>query len=272
MTEHALVLKSMLALPDSLAEKLRDAGTTGIWEVAPGEWKAYFAAPDAALARSISRLHPAVTAAWESSESTDWAARYQASLKPIPVGRRFVVLPSPDLANPWPDRMPLCIVPGTAFGTGEHYTTSSCLRTLEELSRVPESVLDVGCGTGILAAAACKLGASRVKACDTDPEACRVAMETRAANGVFFDVILGSAREIEGRFRLLFANILAETLVEILPDLRSRTRSGGLLIGSGIATPKAKVVLEAAKKTGFKMLAIRGDGAWSTVLWKALNH
>ena len=272
MTEHALVLRSPLPLPESLAELLKGMGTAGIWEVGPGEWKAYFPEPDSAFAHSVSKTHPAVAAAWESAERTDWAARYQATLKPIPIGRRFVVLPSPDLPNPWPGRTGLRLVPGAAFGTGEHYTTASCLRAFEEMPRVPESVLDVGCGTGLLATAACKLGASMVASCDTDPEACRVALETRALNGVSFDVTLGSAREVKGRFGLLFANILAETLVEILPDLRSRTQVGGHLIGSGIAAPKAREVLRAARSAGFELAEMRTDGAWRSFIWKAHAH
>jgi ribosomal protein L11 methyltransferase len=247
-------------------------GTSGIWEVGPGEWKAYFPDPDPALARSVSTSHPAVAAAWVSAESVDWAARYQATLKPIPIGRRFVVLPSPGLLNPWPGRTGLRLVPGTAFGTGEHYTTASCLRAFEEMPRVPERVLDVGCGTGLLAAAACTLGVSKVIACDTDPEACRVALETRALNGVSFDVTLGSAREVKGRFGLLFANILAETLVEILPDLRSRTQVGGHLIGSGIAAPKARAVLRAARSAGFGLAEMRTDGVWRSFVWEAHVH
>jgi ribosomal protein L11 methyltransferase len=268
MTDHALVLRSLLPLPEPLAERLRAEGTTGLWEVTPCEWRAYFPAEDPSLARAIPEAFPAVEAAWESSEAVDWAGRYQASLTPIPIGRRFVVLPSSRLQNPWPARTPLRLVPGTAFGTGEHFTTASCLRALEELPHIPDSVLDVGCGSGILAAAACLLGASRLVACDTDPEACRIARQTRTLNALSYRVVRGSAGDVRGRFGLLFANILAETLVEIFPDLRERTQPSGLLIGSGIALPKSGTVLRAAKKTGFEMLAIRSDGAWSTCLWR----
>jgi len=270
--EHALVLRSTTPLPESLAKRLLEMGTSGVWQVGPREWRAYFPEPDPTHARSLSITHPEVIAAWESSERTDWAARYHASLKPLPVGRRFTILPSPRIANPWPERIPLRLVPGTAFGTGEHYTTASCLRVIDEMSLVPGSVCDVGCGSGILAVAACKLGAPTVVACDTDPEACRVARRTRAVNRVSYAVVNGSAADVKGRFALVVANILAETLVEILPDLKSRTLPGGMLVGSGIAARKAEVVSGAAKKTGFEMQAVRSDGAWVTYVWKALKR
>lgn len=267
-TSPVLVVKGTGPLGSELAERLRDAGTLGIWEVSPSEWRAYFETPDASLAGTLASFSPRVTAEWETEVKTDWAARYQSSLRPIALGRRFVVLPSPRLSNPWPRRIPLRLVPGTAFGTGEHYTTASCLRLLESLKPVPSSVLDVGCGSGILAAAACALGAREVVACDTDPEACRVARRTRAANRARFGVRLGSAADVPGRFSLVLANILAETLVEILPQLGGRVAPGGLLAGSGILLSKARAVEAAAETMGFILLEFRSDGAWATLLWR----
>jgi ribosomal protein L11 methyltransferase len=268
MDNHVLVVKGTGPLGEEVAERLRDAGTIGIWEVSPSEWRAYFDAAEASLAGSLASSYPLVAADWETEKKVDWAARYQSSLRPIAVGRRFVILPAPRLSNPWPRRIPLRLVPGTAFGTGEHYTTASCLRLLESLKPVPLSVLDVGCGSGILTAAACALGAAEVVACDTDPEACRVARKTRAANRARYRVRLGSAVHVRGRFRLVLANILAETLVEILPHLAARVAPGGRLAGSGILLSKAPSVEAAAKAMGFKLLEFRSDGSWATLLWR----
>jgi ribosomal protein L11 methyltransferase len=269
MANHALVVKGTVALGEEVARLLRESGTLGIWEVSPSEWRAYFPAADSTLAASLGRSFPLLSWTWDTEAPVDWAARYQSSLCPIALGRRFVILPSPRLANPWPRRIPLRLVPGTAFGTGEHYTTASCLRLLESLRPVPPSVLDVGCGSGILAAAACSLGSREVVACDTDPEARRVARKTRAANAAAYRVRLGSASDVRGRYALVFANILAETLLEIIPDLKARTAPGGLLAGSGILLSKGEAVNAAAERTGFRLMEFRSDGAWATFLWRS---
>ncbi len=198
----------------------------------------------------------------------DWAARYQASLAPLPLGRRFVVLPSPEMENPWPDRTALRLVPGMAFGTGEHYTTASCVRAFEDLPARPRSVLDVGCGSGILAAAALLCGCSPVVACDTDPAACAVARETARANAAPFSVFVGSAGGTRGAFDCVFANLLAETLVELLPVLAARVASGGVLIGSGIAFERGGVVQEVSSAQPLELFDKRTDGAWWTFAWR----
>ncbi len=119
---------------------------------------------------------------------------------------------------------------------------------------MPPSVLDVGCGTGILAAAAWKLGARKVIACDTDPEACAVSRETAAVNRTPFEVVEGSADAVSGTYDLLFANILAETLVEIFPHLSDRIAPGGYLVGSGILLALGDMVLEASVRNGLSLL------------------
>lgn len=272
MANHVLVVRGATPLGEEVAQRLRDAGTRGIWEVSPSEWRAYFESAHEEWASSLRRSFPTLGATWEAEVAVDWAARYQSSLHPIPLGRRFVILPSPRLSNPWPRRIPLRLVPGTAFGTGEHYTTASCLRLLESLKPFPGSLLDVGCGSGILSAAAFALGCREVVACDNDPEACRVARKTRASNRATYRVRLGSASGVKGRYQLVVANILAETLLEILPALRARTSPRGLLIGSGILLEKLPAVGAAVESMGFKLREMRSDGEWATVLWKSLSH
>lgn len=267
MAEHVLDLSAPGDLAPTLGDHLRESGTLGIWEVSPAHWRAYFFSEDPDLPRLLESLQPGLRAVWEREERVDWAARYQASLQPIAVGRRFAILPAPELLNPWPSRIALRLVPGMAFGTGEHFTTSSCLAVMEGMVPFPVSVLDVGCGSGILAAAACALGSSRVVACDVDEDACQVARETASVNGVRFQVTRGSADAVPGTFDLVLANILAETLTAILPDLRRRVAGSGLLVGSGILLAKGRAVLEAAEREGFDLLKRRSDGEWWTFLW-----
>ncbi|MGA9750298.1 MAG: 50S ribosomal protein L11 methyltransferase [Acidobacteriota bacterium] len=269
MTGRALVLRSHGPIPDAVADSLRASGMTALWEVGPTQWRAYFTdtAPDPVYA--LRKRHPEIECGWEEEPAVDWAGRYQSSLRPLAIGRRFAVLPSPALANPWSERISLRLVPGMAFGTGEHYTTASCLRLLEEMPSSPASVLDVGCGSGILAAASCKLGCPSVTACDVDADALLVAGETAAANGVSFRLVEGSAAQVEGEFGLVFANILAETLEAILPDLAARLAPGGLLAGSGIASGRQGDVLAAASSLGLVLIESRTDGEWWTLLWRA---
>lgn len=269
MTQSVLIISSLEPLGEPAAEVLRQAGTLGLWEMSDRTWRAYFPSESDSIAAALLRLDPELSLRWEAQESVDWVQRYQASLRAIPVGRRFVILPSPDLDNPCPGRMTLELVPGMAFGTGEHFTTASCLRNLEALSPVPSSILDLGCGTGILAAAAWKLGARRVLACDIDPEACAVSRETARVNGTPFTVALGSVAVTDARFDCVLANILGQTLVELMPEIGSRVSPGGWLIGSGILLNLGGDVLNASSLQGFRLVQQRTNGEWWTFLWRA---
>ncbi len=251
-------------MAEEAGDLLRDSGCLGIWEKDPRTWEAFFPAPVEGLAERLAALPGRVEACWEERAPVDWAARYQASLRPLPVGRRLVILPHAGSPNPFPGRLPLRLEPGCAFGTGEHYTTASCLRVLEERLAEGASLLDVGCGSGILAVAARLLGASGAVACDVDPEAVRVAGETARRNGVTLRLVTGGAEGVRGRYDLVVANILAETLHEILPDLRERLRPGGCLVLSGILLEKGPPLLEAAEALGLSLLERRTDGTWWT--------
>ncbi len=262
MARSVLTLKTVCPLSESFARILREFGTTGIWEISPHEWRAYFTERPPGLEDALTLCGITLDISWATDDGFDWAARYQESLRPIALGRRFTVLPSPDQTNPWPGRLSLKLFPGMAFGTGEHYTTASCLRLLEALNPFPAKVLDVGCGTGILSAAAAMLGAVSVAACDVDADACRVSAETAAMNGAPYRIVRGSASAVRGRFELVIANILAEILIEIMPDLAERVEKGGRLICGGILCEKGDRVLTAARTLGFAMVERRTNGDW----------
>jgi len=238
-----------------------------VWEQAPERWRVY-AEPDFALPADFASRFPGVAASWEEEPHVDWAAKYQASLAAFPVGRRFAVLPSPEIVNPWPERLALRLVPGAAFGTGEHFTTASCIRAFESLDPRPERVLDAGCGSGILAAAACLAGCGEVVAFDIDPEAVRVAAETAGANGISYRLFTGGPEAATGLFDCVFANILAETLVENMTALAARVAPGGVLIASGIAFEKGGMVREAAGRQSLLLEEMRTDATWWTIRWR----
>lgn len=168
-------------------------------------------------------------------DDKDWLESWKAEFVPIHVGA-FVVRPtwSEPVAG---DAIELVLDPGMAFGTGLHPTTQQCLEALSTLPLEGRSVLDVGTGSGILAIAAAKRGASPVVAVDTDAIAVDAARENAMNNGVAIPVALGSAADVPGRFEVVIANIVSPVLQRVAPHLAARLAGGGTLLVAGISTP-----------------------------------
>lgn len=238
-----------------------------MWEQTRTRWRAY-PGERFKLPSEFSSQFPEVVTQWEEEDRVDWAARYQATLSPIPVGERFVILPSPSLANPWPSRTPIRLVPGAAFGTGEHFTTASCMRAFEKLSPIPRRVLDAGCGSGILAAVALLSGSKEVVAFDVDPEAVRVSEETAQENNTPYHLFVGGVGDASGIYDCVFANLLAETLIENMESLAKLVAEGGWLLGSGIAYEKGEAVKSVARSQALHLSEMRTDGCWWTFRWR----
>lgn len=183
---------------------------------------------------------------------------------PLRIGRRLLVVATEAQAAEWGRRYPrrsvIRVPAGLAFGTGQHATTRMCLHALGEAWPF-ESMLDAGCGSGILAIAAAKLGAGRVQAFDCDPAAVRETRANARGNGVRFPVRrmdLGSLGA--GRFDVVAANILSGPLVACARRLRGAVRSGGRLILSGIRPNQAGEVIGAF--TGCRLVVRRGSEGW----------
>jgi ribosomal protein L11 methyltransferase len=191
-----------------------------------------------------------------------WAESWKKHFHPMRIGRLHVVPPWIDEATP-PGAQRLVLEPGMAFGTGSHATTSLCLGALDRLllARSGASVFDVGTGSGILAIAAAKLGAGRILATDDDPIAVRTALENAGRNGVGEAIELAAAgQEPEGRFDIVVANILANTLVALAPFLRDRVLPGGTLLLSGLLSGQADEV--AAAFMPLRELPREREGDW----------
>lgn len=217
---------------------------------------------------------------------TNWAAAWKEHYHPIPLGRRLLILPA-WRENPDPSRLPIVIEPGMAFGTGTHPTTQICLELLETafsdrrrktgdwlLSSVlgpRPSVIDLGCGSGILAIAARKLGAAAVLGVDIDPDALENARQNAALNGLADQIAwgVGSVREIrEGRFSLtqadvLLANILAPVIIRLLEGgLAGLLAENGVMILSGILAEQEAEVRAALAQQALKVMDRRQAGDW----------
>lgn len=167
----------------------------------------------------------------------DWAESWKANFHPVRVGQRFVIKPTWSEYETQPTDILIDIDPGMAFGTGLHPTTQLCLEILEQIDVTEQSFFDVGTGSGILAIAAAKLGASLVRAVDVDPVAVRVAEENFKQNGLTeqIEVEVGSVNRNGGQhWQIVSANILAHILSEIMPSLAAVLTPGGRLILSGM--------------------------------------
>jgi ribosomal protein L11 methyltransferase len=196
----------------------------------------------------------------------DWGEGWKKDFRPLDVGR-VRVRPSWIDERPPAGTVEVVLDPGMAFGTGSHPTTALCLAALSDRLgvRPGASVLDVGTGSGLLAIAARKLGASRVAANDEDPVAVEVARENAARNGVDLELTGAPVEEIPGSFEVVVANILANVLVSLAPALAAKVARGGVLFLSGILGPQEDEVRRAHVAAGLVPLraADRRDGEWS---------
>jgi len=192
-------------------------------------------------------------------DDKDWLESWKAEFVPIRSGA-FLVRPtwSEAIAG---DAVELVLDPGMAFGTGLHPTTQQCLEALSALALEGKSVLDVGTGSGILAIAAAKRGASPVVAVDTDTLAVDAARENAVRNGVAIPVGRGSAADVPGRFDIVVANIVSAVLQRIAPDLAARLAGGGTLLVAGISPPAERETRAVFAQAGLSVLdrTVRDD-------------
>jgi ribosomal protein L11 methyltransferase len=195
----------------------------------------------------------------DTLDDTDWVRETQRQFEPIRAGKRLWIVPTWHAA---PDKSALNLVmdPGAAFGTGSHPTTRLVLGWLEREVHGGESVLDYGCGSGILAIAALKLGAARATAVDIDPLALEAARHNASANHVALDVRSADAPLVQDA-DVTVANILANPLRMLAPLLASHTRPGGRIALSGILVAQAAEVLEAYRPF-FAMTQDGAEGEW----------
>ncbi len=197
----------------------------------------------------------------------DWANSWKQYYKPLKIGERIVICPAWESYRPAEGELVIRMDPGMAFGTGTHETTRLVIRLLEKYTRPGCRMLDVGTGTGILAICASRLGADICRAYDIDPTAVRVARENIADAGltnVTCDPsdLLGQVSLEGGKYDLICANIVADIIIRMTPDVDRYLADGGVLLASGIIAERCDDVVKAFEANGFCIVEKRTDNDW----------
>ncbi|HET9577099.1 MAG TPA: 50S ribosomal protein L11 methyltransferase [Usitatibacter sp.] len=219
------------------------------------------AALDAALEESLRDCgaRPLAAASIDRLEDADWVTLTQRQFEPIHAGHRLWIVPTWH-EPPEPDAVNIVLDPGAAFGTGTHPTTRLCLAWLERTVRPGDVVLDYGCGSGILAIAALKLGAAEAFGVDVDPLALQAAQYNAERNHVRL-AVFDAAAPLPATARITVANILANPLRMLAPLIAAHTRAGGSIALSGILEEQADGVI-AAYAPWANLAAAGRDSGW----------
>ena len=210
-------------------------------------------------------------------DDADWENNWKQFYKPMEIGDRLIVVPEWESAKTH-GRIPLILNPGLTFGTGSHATTRLCLTALEKHVTTGQRVLDLGCGSGILSIAALLLGADHAFACDIDEKCVDVAYENAALNGIgkdrytvrWGDVLSDKQlqKEMGDKYDLIVANIVADVIIGLAPQVRPFLKEGGLFLTSGIIDTRAEEVAEKLRQNGWEIVEERKSEGWFSFLCK----
>jgi ribosomal protein L11 methyltransferase len=275
--ENAERIGDMLSANGAQAVTFVDAKDTPMYEPKPGEVMLW---PDTQIVGLYDASHdmPSVISQLEKSqllgkgfshkldplEDKDWEREWMENFHPMQFGKRLWICPSwrdvPD-----PTAVNVMLDPGLAFGTGTHPTTSLCLRWLDSLTLTQCTVVDFGCGSGILGIAALKLGAKRVIGIDIDPQALQASQQNADRNGVgdHIELYLPAAQP-KLTAEVVLANILAAPLRELREVITAYCQPGGKLVLSGILDNQAQEINDLYSQD-FDMQPIAIDGEWARV-------
>lgn len=201
----------------------------------------------------------------------DWANAWKAYYKPIRIGKHMVIVPAWEHFEPLDDDIVVRMDPGMAFGTGTHETTRLVIELLEKYVKKGQRMLDVGTGSGILAICASKLGAEHCAAYDIDPVAVRVARDNIAESGqknIICEVsdLLKQVSLEGGQYDIVTANIVADIIIRMAPDIGKYMKEGAPLIASGIITERKDEVLEVLLANNLKLVEILEDNGWCAIV------
>lgn len=210
------------------------------------------------------------------TEDVDWVNNWKQYFHQFYVDD-ILIIPSWEEVKPEDsDKMVIHIDPGTAFGTGMHETTQLCIRQIRKYTMPETTILDVGCGSGILGMLALKFGAKYSVGTDLDPCAIEATYENMEVNGInkdMYEVMIGNIiddKDVQdkvgyGKYDIVVANILADVLVALTPVIVDQLKDGGIYITSGIIDDKEETVVEAVKAAGLEVLEVTYQGEWVSV-------
>lgn len=197
----------------------------------------------------------------------DWANSWKQYYKPIKIGEKIVICPAWEQYTPAAGEIVIRMDPGMAFGTGTHETTRLVIRLLEKYTRAGQRMLDVGTGTGILAICASRLGAEICRAYDIDPTAVRVARENIKDSGLTnvtcdqSDLLKQVSLE-GGQYDLVCANIVADIIIRMTPDVGKYMKDDAVLLASGIIAERCDDVIACFERNGFQIVECLTDNDW----------
>jgi len=198
----------------------------------------------------------------------DWKDKWKEFFKPSKITDTLVVKPTWEEYEPAEGEKIIEIDPGMAFGTGTHETTTLCMRLLEKYLKTDQSVMDVGCGSGILAIAAALLGSKDILGVEIDPDAVRTAIENVELNGVSDAVTVKEGDLTKGVDKvvdLIVANLMAPLVIELSGAAADHLVEKGIYISSGILIEKRDQIAEAVKEAGFEIIEILEEGEWCAI-------
>ncbi len=206
---------------------------------------------------------------WKSVDDSDWKDNWKEYFKPARITDRIVIKPTWEAYEPTVDELVIEIDPGMAFGTGTHPTTSLCVKFLERyIEPEKDNVLDVGCGSGILAIASALLGAKDVLAVDIDPIAVEVSKDNVELNHLSSKIRVMEGDLTKGlreKADIVVANLMADLIVMLSKDVASHLKGKSIYISSGILIEKQAQVVSAIEECGFHILDIMEEGEWCAI-------
>jgi ribosomal protein L11 methyltransferase len=204
-------------------------------------------------------------------DDADWNENWKKYFHTIEIGEKLAVVPSWEKYDNPQNRTVLSIDPGAAFGTGTHATTSLCLELLQDKIKSGVEMLDIGCGSGILALASVLLGAENAIGVDIDAQSVKTATENAEINKISDKAkfIVGDlADKIDGKYEVICANIVADVIIRLLPDVDRFMTENGVLIVSGIIDIRKDDLLKAVAENGFTVVEERYKDNWCAFVLK----
>jgi ribosomal protein L11 methyltransferase len=241
-----------------------EIGTTPLWQHTKVIGLFDAEQDEIALLLALSQAFPQIKASEyriEQIEDKDWIREWMDQYQPMAFGSRLWIVPS-WLPAPDPTAVNLLLDPGLAFGTGTHPTTAMCLNWLDQIDLTGKTLIDYGCGSGILAIAAAKLGALSVKGTDIDPQAIRASCDNAQRNQVEVGFALVKDFNAEPS-DILIANILAGPLKQLASEFDHLVKPGGTLVLSGLLSTQAAELQAHYQQYGFELDQLQTQDEWA---------